>query len=330
MGTINRGSKAAGGQSFVDDTDILASEVNTDFDRLYTLVNGNIDSTNISSSAAIPNSALAEIDGTKVADHADNASTYETRTSAGDTATPSLPTDLEEEHERIRYRIERAGRYASAQYTDSDDTNQTVSWTEPPIQGGNLLVNSGFEGADPAGNAPYGWTEEGTLTDSELAAAAAANGLYARHLTLTGDTSTGISQTVSGLKASTKYLFGCVYVRTAGTVLIETTGGLAAGNDYQDSSVSDNSTSASLQTVNMIVQTTGTPADIDFRIMCGANSTDFDVVEAWCYELNDSRPADTPTGLMQTATHNTAETLPSTFTGSQWNWEVVGELDIAQ
>lgn len=84
MATYTRPAKAVSGDgstSYVDGNKLPASELNADIDGIVNVLNGNIDSNNISSSANIPNSALVEIDGTKVADHANDDSTFLTATS---------------------------------------------------------------------------------------------------------------------------------------------------------------------------------------------------------------------------------------------------------
>lgn len=59
MGLISRGTKSATGTgNFGSGTTAKSGEVNTDFNTVYTCVNGNIDNTNISSSAAIAYSQL--------------------------------------------------------------------------------------------------------------------------------------------------------------------------------------------------------------------------------------------------------------------------------
>ena len=56
MGLINRPVKTTSGTTeFVDNTDIEASEWNGDINPVYTLVNGNLDSTNL---PALPWSAI--------------------------------------------------------------------------------------------------------------------------------------------------------------------------------------------------------------------------------------------------------------------------------
>lgn len=337
MSTVTRGTKAAGGTSFVDDTDILASEVNTDLDTLYTLVNGGLDSDNISASASIPNSALVDIDGTKVSDHADSNAVYAQTTSPGDSAVPDLPENLEETEERLRYRINRLTRYANNdRYMSTADAIAAASWTEPPIQGTNLLVNSGFEGPDPNDNAPYGWTEEGTLTTSSNVAAPDINGSDKRAFSMQGGANTGISQTLYGLKDSTKYLFGVTYVRAAGTfkaVVESSSGGLGSGNAYQDPTYTEN-TSSGTETVNLIFKTGAAAEDVKFSILSGASSGDIDVIEAWVYELNDNKPAETPTGLMQTASASTEVTnIPATVaSATDWDtqWTDVSTLALSQ
>ena len=327
MGTVTRGTKAAGGTAFVDDTTAEAAEVNTDFDTLYTLVNGNIDSDNISASANIPNSALVEIDGTKVSDHSDNAATAATTSTMGDSSTlgANLPTDLEEEIEGLRFNSARAkGWNGTIQYMDGAGSMQDVEWVEEPMMGPNLLVNSGFEDDSlTSGDVPPGWTEVGTLAASGNENAPDVNGTHARDFRFLTDASgEGLKQTVEGLKVSTKYVFGVTYYLTTGGVSFLTNGGLGSSNEYQDPTYTDTTTGAGTKTVQVIVKTDSSGTDIDFEIQGTTSSSDINVVEAWVRELREDKPAEIPTGFTQTASHSTEVTnLPTTFDTS-WdsNW----------
>lgn len=337
MSTYTRPTKTVSGDgttSLVAGNTLPASELNAEFDGLTNKINGDLDEDNLSGSTQIPNSYLVDIDCAKVVDHADDAATYNTATSPGDSGTPSLPTDLEEELERIRYRIGALKGYRdSVQFTNSSDANADAAWYEPLIRGRNLLKNPGFEGplAD-ATSAPDGWTEVGTITGAAIEAAAhVSEGDAKRSFVFDASAADeGVSQTVQGLKASTKYLFGFSYELNAGSVSLTTQGALAASNNYQDPAITDSSTGGGVEVMQAIVQTDSTPTDITVGITSGTTSTNVNIINAWFYELGDDIPAEAPSIPTQTATHNSNELLPSTFTSNQWNWEEVTELALSQ
>lgn len=326
-----------GTSEYVEGQSLPAAELQADFDAIATVVNGDLDEDNLSSGTQIPNSKLVDIDGTKVVDHSDSATTAALATSPGDSATlgSNLATNNEGELERLRYRIGRNTSFPGAQYRNSSGTDVDVAWVEPPIVGPNRLANSGFEVfTGSSGDAPDGWTEVGTITTSAIeAAATAATGADKRSLALTmASSGGGISQTVSGLRASTKYLFGVRYFRTSGTVAVSTTGGLGSGN-YQNPTISDNSTSG-IQTVQIVVQTDTSGTDMVFRVLSGASSTDFNVVSVWCYELNEDFPGFEYSFPVQEATVSSEVTnVPATVnSATDWatNWTDIPSLDLSQ
>jgi hypothetical protein len=340
MATYTRPAKTVSGEgttSYVDGNKLPAAELNADIDGIVNVLNGNIDSDNISSSANIPNSALAEIDGTKVADHANDDSTYLTATSPGDSFSTSRPTNLEGELERLRYRIKANNGYFTEQKaTNASNALTTLGWTEPPIAGPNLLLNAGFEDHEITNqDPPTHWTEEGTLTASAIESAVAAHDTYGGHkrsLRFTGPANAGISQTVQGLKADTKYLFGAAFFLTTGGITLRTVGGLAGGNAYQDPSEAYTSTGTSVVVRNFVVQTDSSATDIKVELLGSLNpSNDINILGCWFHELNEAAPAQLPHIPTQTATHSTQETQPSTWNaGDTFRWEAVGELALSQ
>ena len=334
MATVSRGVKSAGGTDFTDGTAAKASEVNTDFNTLYTLVNGGIDYNNISDSAAIPNAALVGIDCAKVTDHADTNSVFLTTTDAGDSGTPSLPSTLEGELERLRYRIKaNNGAFTNLKFLNASDNVVSAGWTEPPIRGRNLLPNPGFE-VHSAGtpNAPDGWSLVGDPSTIALAAAATPSvGVDKRSLNMVADAaSEGISRTVTGLKASTKYLVGMAYTLAASSqVNLVTTGGLGTGTLYQDLDLPDSSASSGVEILQGIVMTDGTPADITVSIVLAGSADEIDLHYVWMYELSSTAPIEAPHLPLQTATYSTAdaEVTDGAGTGS---WTDLTDLSLEQ
>lgn len=159
-GSVNRSTKSANGTtSYGDGENLLAAELNEDFDNIYTEFNGGIDSDNIqndtilnadiNSAAAIAWSKLSvsstDILTEKVDNHSANAAEQDDVTDPGTTASPSLAADLSVELENLRYAIKRL-----AQGTSITSSSQT--WIDPPARGPNLLYNGDFEAAAGTGS----------------------------------------------------------------------------------------------------------------------------------------------------------------------------------
>ena len=248
MGTITRGTKAAGGTDFSDNTDALASEVNTDFNTAYSEFNGNIDDNNIK--------AAADIDPSKIGDYSTNAAEQQTATSPGDTETPTLATDLETELEQLRYKLEEVVGRVDATRVNSGGTT-TASWTEPPVRGNNLLYNADGRSLKADGELD-GWLEFGTVSsNSQSTAFGRTRGLEF----VTGAVDSGLEQRITDLKPSTKYLVimrGRV-ANAAHTLSLITTGADATSG-YRNISIGINSTSFTI--VGGIIQTDSTPTDV--------------------------------------------------------------------
>ena len=344
MANITRGTKANGTTEFVDDTAALASEVNTDLNTIYNEFNGGIDETNLSGSIAIPNSALVTVDGTKVADHSDDAATAATATTPGDTATlaSNLPTNLEEEIEALRYRIGTARGFTAATYYPSGGSATDVSWSEPPISGPNLIVNGGFEQGDSltSTEAPTGWTLIGTPATTSIAAAATdslTEGSLKRTFNWTTDgAQEGIVQTLTGLKTSTKYIASVRYFKNSADNFTLNITGAATSTDYENPTFVDDVASISTEytTANVIFITGSTGPTVNVRIYSTDTSADMSIASVTVHELNEEIPVTVPHIPVLTATHDTAEALPNTTAWNAgsggWVWETVGELALSQ
>jgi hypothetical protein len=189
--------------------------------------------------------------------------------------------------------------------------------------GRNLLPNNGFEVKTTASTAaPDGWTLKGgaTSTYSIITTAQKTLGSSKRALRLQNAVANdGIQCQVKGLKASTKYLIGFSYVRTAGTVSWSTTGGLGAGNDYQNFSTSDSSTST-LQNAQFVVKTdtNGSDITVSFFISSGAGG-DVALYAAWMYEMNDANQGELPLLPTQSALYTTADDTVTNAGAGAWS-----------
>jgi len=319
---------------FLNGTPNDGSQVAAEFDQVYGAINGGLDDANISSSGTpIQATKVAQIPPARVLDHADSETEYKTTATPGDTGTPSLPNTLEDEWERMRYRVAANRRYLSTVFymDNTGPTATTASWTEPPIVGPNLLPNPGFE-APLVSSTPPGWTLVLTPTLAIEVPADALTGVEKRSLNITTDAvSEGISCVVGGMKRNTKYLIGMRYTRTSGSINLSTSGALATG-DYQNLNISD-SNGSTLEVIQGIVKSEddSAPSDITVSITCPTNPSDFNLHDVWMYELSDGVPNDLPSLPTQTKTDSTQDTdVPATFTSTQWNWETWTPLSISQ
>jgi len=339
MSVVTRGTKAAGGTAFVDGTTILAAEHNYDLDTLYTALSGGLDTNNLSPTAGITNGQLEEIAVTKVSDYSSTAAVSLTSVDAGSTGTlyagtTTLPTDLSDELERLRYRLLANNHLISTIYKNSGGTNTAIGWVEAPIVGPQLLANNGFElkSSATAGVAPDGWTLVGTPTSLTVTAASSAGksvGLHKRSLVFTSAAANdGISQTVYGLKASTKYLIGLAYVRTDATVNLTVTGGLGSG-DYQNFSITDSS-NTTMAYMQGIVQTDTTPTDLTVKVLntLAGGAKVCALYQIWMYEVRDQTPIGTPSIPLQVANYSTVNDIIAG--GGAATWTNISALTLSQ
>lgn len=335
MGLISRVS------AFINGTPNDGTAVDAEFENFRTTLNGNLDNANISASAAIAATKVDPIPPARVLDHADSETEYKTMTTPGDTGTPSLPSTLEEELERLRYRIGANRGYLTSSYMDnSGPTVTSNSWTEPAIVGPNLLPNPGFElQTGGAGTAPDGWTLVGTPSTVAIENPAhTGTGLEKRSLNIVTDAANeGLSVAVAGLKTGVKYLVGMAYSitdngTTPGTVRISTSGGLASG-DYQNLILTDGTeASTTVSILQGLVKPTTTPGTITVSIDATQSGADFNLHEVWMYEVADGKPVDLPSIPTQTARDITASTFPTTWTGtgSTWRTDTLTSLSLSQ
>ena len=301
MGIISRGPKAAGGKDFTTGT-ILAAEVNTDFNTVYELTEGNIDEDNIDPAANIPNSSLAPIGTTFTLSHADDDATWFATRYPGTTAVPVKPLSLAFELENIRWRMHGNKAQINVQYMDSDNNLVDAGWVEPGSVGRNLLPNPGFEAqTGVADSAPDGWALVGTpATVDILVPSDEEAGLEKRSLRIEADdASEGISTVVGGLKSSTKYIIGIAYILNVGEMNLITAGGLPANTDYQDISFNDSTAAGAFESWQGIFSTNATADDVTVTIQSTAAADDFEVFYVWMYELSDLTPVEIPHIPMQ-------------------------------
>src|SRR3990172_6985718 len=286
MSTIARGTKASagGGTSFVANTDALAAEVEYDFATLYADYNGNISDANVASGAAI--------EETKIDGQSDSAAERRTETSPGDTASPIDATTLAGEIARIRFKLKELGLGTSTarQTTAAGDD---VYWIDTPQMGPNLIRNGSFAvKTTAAGAAPDGWVLVGTPATCTTTTA----GITEGHLTMrairiaagAGDTNEGISQTLVGLKASTKYVVGCrAKVSGAGGEIFSLTTTGAGGATFGNLNLT--TSSSTYVTIAGQIITHATPANIVVQLLAVGNSDIIEVTHCWVRECATDR-----------------------------------------
>jgi hypothetical protein len=238
MAVQNRSTKFAGGTNFeTGKGTILSSEVDADFNTLYTLQDGNIDSANLAAnsvtsselaSGAVSTNAKvasgADIAASKIDDISGDAAAHRDSSDPGTFSSQTLAATLTEEIKQQRYAIQRSAVGTSA---DTGAAAGTVGWYDPPARGRNLIRNGTFATDDDtaaANAAPPGWALVGTPTVALSTDAASGDGNVIQ-ITGAGAANEGISQTLSGLKASTRYLVGCLAeVDSGDTFSLKTSG----------------------------------------------------------------------------------------------------------
>lgn len=336
MSTVSLTVKPVAGDgttSYVDGNNLPAAELQADFDAIVNWANGDIDEDNISASAQIANSQLADIAATKVT----SPSSFTTTTSPGDSATPSAPTTYAAEAARSFYKMGMLRGYTTnAKYMNSSAVATDATWFEPPIAGPNLLKNPGFEvQSGGAGTAPDGWSLVGTPSTLAIENPAFDEyGLEKRSVNIVTDAANeGISTTVSGLKDSAKYLIGMAYTitdngTTPGVIRLSTTNALASGN-YRNLALDGSTEAASTVVITQgIVKAQSPPATITVTISATESGADFNVIEAWMYELSEGYPVDRPAIPMQVADYTTLD--DAIAGGGAATWTTLSDLSLSQ
>ncbi len=256
----------SGTQSYANDTLILASELNDESVALFGAFS-NLDDSNIS--------AAANIDATKVGDYSGSASEQKTASDPGSGGSLSAPTTLTGEIERLRYALERLatgldGAGHAKRYDGSSNTD--VCWADRPARGPNLSRNGSFEvkQSGTASDPPDLWASVGTITSATLGATDASEGAGRMVTITTGAVSSGISQTFTNLRASTRYLVSVRARITGGTAQLVTVGA-DASSQFRDITLS--TTSGTFTTLSAVVQTDATPSALVVRLL-GSGSGD--------------------------------------------------------
>lgn len=308
MGLVERSDKPNGTKEWVDGDTMGQTPLNGDINPLVNEFNGNIENTNVKSDAAIATSKLDDASATDAASR--------THASPTNSATPSKPTTLEGEIQRLRNRIMALSVGTATLRNDGTASADEASWQDQPRVGPNLFYNPSFEAYNGAANsAPDGWSLVGTPTtvaqvetDVDMG-----EGKAIRIVHTGGGSDEGISMTFAGLKASTRYVIGGLVEVTSGTFHLKTTG--ATGSDYGNLDLT--STASDFTPVVGIVITDATPTNVVVQLISeGGAADDFRVDHMFMYELSDN-PVDLPKLVVVRDSGTTEDT--ARITTSAWN-----------
>jgi hypothetical protein len=285
MGTIQRGNKAAGGQDFVSGTDALASEVNTDLNTIYTEFNTNIENENVA--------AAANIAPTKLDDHSSSDANQALTTDPGDSATQIPAVLMTGEIQTLRHQIREASLGSDA----NRNTNAvSAGWFDSPARAGNHIVNGNF--VHHTSGLPTGWTNFSTATLAMVTTDPDFGVGNTLRITAAGSTDEGITQTLAGLRASSRYLVGCAVKCTAGhTFTLRTTG--ADGAVYGDLEV--DYTGTDYRVVSGVIQTddAGPTTDIVLHLLAAADGDIVFVRDAFCIPCDENYIDTMPTQVFE-------------------------------
>ena len=310
-GTIVRGTKSSGGTAFQSGETIKASEVNTDFDTIYTAFNGNVESINIKDGTITSDDLAANALTLPVVDdeqgttaelfeHADGVASSTDKYPDRNSGTPNgLATTAAQELYQVRRALRRLAVGDSCVLSDGDvpaagsggTQAKACAWFDRVRIGHNLIRNGDFEAGDGSfttTEAPPAWTKVGSPTAIAYSATPVSEG-DGNLVSFDGANASeeGFSQTLAGLKASSRYLvLGRTRNDTGTGCGIETTGANAS-SDFPNLDLADDSGST-FGTLSGIVETDSTPTDIVVRLVTdGTAATDdcaYDHIAV--YELN--------------------------------------------
>jgi hypothetical protein len=193
-----------------------------------------------------------------ITSHSNTADAYAATTDPGVTGSFTYPDTLSQELERIRYILKRMGLGAGAEL---ENATNSAAWYDGNTIGPNLISNPSFLDYVAGGaTAPQGWTAVGTSPtfNGQSTALSVTEGAGKALLFTAGHENNNMTQTLTSLRASTKYLIEARVKPTTGTVKLITTG--AASGEFDDLDLV--SSGAGWQTLSGVVATDGTPAAI--------------------------------------------------------------------
>jgi len=314
MGIISRSNKPSGGTNW-QDSDIVAgsgsgsSDINTDVNTAYNEFNGGIENVNIKATAGIVGTKLASgtltdtqinasagIDPTKINDRSANDAQQVTLSDPGDSDSNTLATNLAEEIEQLRHEIKKLSVGVSAKITDGLSSglgaNGKAAWFDGGVIGPSVIRNGSFldaEAESTGPTAPYGWSVvdgggggPSTLTPVTLDVAEGKG--HAIHMVDSNDVGRdGISQTLAGLKASSRYLVVARIKPITTTWKLTTTGAIGTFGNLNLSTASGGSL---WETLAGIIETDSTPTDIVVNLIAGNAQSACHAALCSCYSID--------------------------------------------
>ena len=265
MPLINRGPKSQGGDQFADGSPALASEVNFDFNELFALVSGNLDEENIGSidwSVISGDKEASDIEGISYDQDEQETDSSPGTQGADDGGSETLAQSLADELKQLRYAVKRQATGISAVRENGNADPEPVSWIESPFRGSNLVANPRFEHFSDTAT-PYDWVE--VLTPTVLVTGAPG----VRETQINCDVANeGIKQTVTGLKANTRYLVKLsAYMVGLEDSATFSTSGADVTSEWRDASISIAVGAGIYSDYLAVVQPDADAKDIEVRIL---------------------------------------------------------------
>ena len=289
MGIVTRTTKPISGTTdYATNDSVTAANLNGDLNAIVNQFNGNVENVNIAAAAAIAwtkldtagqvvnasVSAIALIDPEKIDDQADNEFIFQGIDDPGETGASVLPVSLQDEIQILRF-VARAGLLGK---TAMRTSGFNAAWYDGAARGGNLLFNGSFlvwnSSTPTVGD---GWVASGgaatTVALTALGAGDETEGAGSCLRIVDGTGGRGIEQSLSGLKASTKYLVSC-RVRPAPGLdrcQLSTTGAVAGS--FANLAINSASGSGSWETLSGPIRTdaAGTPIVVRLRGVAAAS-----------------------------------------------------------
>ena len=296
-GTITRVTKPNGTTAWVTGDTVTPTDLNGDFDAIVSEFNGGIDTINIgtvltSALTGCVSGACSDPFGPQnVDDYSADEDEMNNILDPSESGSVTLPTDMEDELEVLRYAVKRLS-IGDSIYRDNAALVD-ADWWEFPVRGPNLVINGSMQMDADADGTADGWTlvdgAGGGAPTLALVSGTQAEG-YGRDQKITatavGD---GVSQVITRLKASTRYLIVARVKVGAGDTTELTTAGALAASEWDDivTARSLDFTTTTLTTKGVVIKTDATPTDITISLL-GTNAADvWTVSDVAMYELSE-------------------------------------------
>lgn len=305
MGLISPSTKPNGTPNWTTDL-VTGAGLSADTNIIFNEFNGNIDNSNIKAGAGIDGAKMlagsifdaqiaptAAIGITKIDDISATNAEQNTLANPGTTAANTLALSLDQEIEQLRYALRRSALGANARMGDGVSAglaaDGNAAWFDKTVIGQSVIANPAFldATANGAANPPIGWTTLGAPTTLARVALDVVEGTgEAISIVDNGAGTSGISQTLAGLRASSLYLVVCRVKPVVGTFKVTTTGAAASFPNLAILSVSGGSV---WQTISGVIATDAVPTNIVVNLVANAANAACQVCYFDCVPLGDDR-----------------------------------------